>query len=117
MDSDRAKAYQKLYKTRNLELRKQRKQKAIDYYGGKCFCCGENGLAFLTIDHMEENGAEHRRQIAPNFKGTVPGGEHFYRWLENNGWPNGFQTACFNCNIAKHWNNGICPHQNIHSGV
>lgn len=25
--------------------------------------------------------------------------------------PEGFQTLCYNCNIGKHRNGGICPHQ------
>lgn len=110
---DHIRAYHESYKVRNLELRTQRKKAAMDQYGGKCFCCGETDIRFLTIDHINEDGAEHRRKIAPDFKGTVPGGEHFYRWLAKNDWPFGLQVACYNCNIAKHWNNGICPHQDI----
>lgn len=117
MDTDIAKAYQISYKPRNLKLRIQRKRNAINQYGGKCFCCGESDIRFLTIDHIKENGAEHRREIAPDFSGKVPGGEHFYRWLAKNDWPSGLQTACYNCNIAKHWNNGICPHKDVRHGV
>jgi len=101
-------------KAHNLSQRIDRKQRVIDYYGGKCLCCGEDGLSFLTIDHINEDGAEHRRGIASNFNSRVPGGDHFYRWLESNNFPDGFQTLCYNCNIGKHLNGGACPHR---SGV
>ena len=99
------------YNLRNLLSKKHRKQRVMDYYGGRCACCGESGLSFLTIDHIAENGAEHRKQIAPNHQGKGLSGDLFYRWLEKNNYPDGFQTLCYNCNIGKHRNGGICPHQ------
>jgi hypothetical protein len=27
------------------------------------------------------------------------------------GFPDGFQTLCFNCNVGKYKNGGVCPHQ------
>ncbi len=100
------------YKCSGLQQRLARKKRVIDYYGGKCLCCGESGLIFLTIDHIAENGAEHRRQISPGLKNRAPGGDNFYRWLETHCMPDGFQTLCYNCNIGKHRNGGICPHRN-----
>ena len=105
------------YNLYNLLPKKHRKQRVMDHYGGKCLCCGETGLLFLTIDHVDENGAEHRKEISPNFKGKGRSGDLFYRWLEENNYPDGFQTLCFNCNIGKHWNNGVCPHQQTNFGV
>ena len=29
----------------------------------KCQCCGENHYEFLTIDHINGDGAKHRREI------------------------------------------------------
>ena len=107
----------KKYNSRNLLLKKHRKQRVMDYYGGKCLCCGETGLLFLAIDHIDGNGAEHRRQIAPNHKCRGPFGDLFYRWLEKNNYPSGFQTLCHNCNIAKSWNGGICPHKQANDCV
>lgn len=95
----------------NLSTKKQRKLKIMDHYGGKCLCCGEAGLTFLTIDHIDENGAEHRRQM-PGLHGDL-----FYRWLEKNNFPDGYQTLCYNCNIGKHRHNGVCPHQHVNNGV
>lgn len=88
-------------KKRNAEERK----KVIYHYGGnppKCKCCQESTYEFLCLDHVYNNGAEHRKQI---------GGITMYRWLIKNNFPkNGFQVLCNNCNIAKA-NYGICPHE------
>ena len=87
------------------------KRQVMDAYGGRCACCGETELIFLTIDHINNDGAEHRRQIAAE-KGTtwLQGGRETYRWLRDNGFPEGFQVLCANCNCGKHWNGGVCPH-------
>ena len=116
-NTDGKKLYRELNKTQSSKLRQDRKRRVIDHYGGECLCCGESCLLLLTIDHINEDGSEHRRQIAPNFKGRSPGGDHFYRWLETNDLPDGFQTLCYNCNIGKHRNGGVCPHVNIENGV
>lgn len=83
-------------------------------YGGPiCKCCGENLLMLLTIDHINENGAAHRREIFGNpdsRKGRGTGG-NMYVWLRARGYPEGYQVLCFNCNVGKHLNKGICPHQ------
>lgn len=80
------------------------KAKIIEEYGGKCACCGEAHFAFLTIDHINNDGAEHRRQ-------GVGHGKSFYQWLIRNDFPkDNFQLLCMNCNFAKgHY--GVCPHQ------
>lgn len=81
----------------------------IAIYGGKCACCDCDTPEFLTIDHIDETGAEHRRTLA---KGKKPrGGTDFYYWLKKNDFPkDNFQLLCMNCNTAKHFF-GVCPHQ------
>ena len=73
-------------------------------YGGQCTCCGEKEIIFLTIDHINGDGNQHRKQ--QKMKGAV-----FYRWLRKNNFPNGFQVLCRNCNWGKYANGGLCPHQ------
>ena len=34
-----------------------------------------------------------------------------YSWLIRNNYPEGFQVLCYNCNLGKAHNNGICPHK------
>jgi len=76
----------------------------LKHYGGnppKCACCGETEIKFLTIDHINGFGNRHRKQIKKNL----------YLWLKENGYPKeGFQVLCFNCNMGKNRNDGICPH-------
>jgi hypothetical protein len=52
---------------------------------------------FLTIDHIENNGAEHRRQQ----RNGQNKGHDIYAWLRKNNYPEGFQVLCYNCNCAK----------------
>lgn len=83
------------------------KKRTMDQYGGACVCCGEAELDFLTIDHIHEDGAAHRREIGP----TKKSGVHFYLWLKKNEYPSGFQVLCMNCNLSKHNNDGLCAHK------
>jgi hypothetical protein len=91
------------------------KREVMNAYGGACTCCGETELVFLTIDHVDGNGAEHRREMAAERGNGATeysqAGARTYRWLRNNGFPEGFQVLCANCNCGKHWNGGVCPHQ------
>jgi DNA-directed RNA polymerase subunit RPC12/RpoP len=76
-------------------------------YGGyRCGCCGETEPLFLTIDHVENDGARMRAD-----KTHGRGGTQFYQWLRINNFPRGFQVLCVNCNIGKHRNGGVCPHK------
>ena len=79
------------------------RHQCIEAYGGwRCACCGETAPEFLQIDHINNDGAEHRREIG--------GGNATFWWLIKNGFPEGFQVLCANCNYAKaHY--GICPHK------
>ena len=77
------------------------------YGGGRCQCCSEKIIHFLSIDHINENGAEHRKEIGNRT------GISFYSWLKTNNFPRRYQTMCHNCNTGKHINNGMCPHKKI----
>ena len=83
---------------------KSLRQTIIAAYGSKCACCGEDEFLCLTIDHINNDGAERRR----NEHGRGP---KFYRWLIANEYPSDFQVLCWNCNIAKYKNGGTCPHK------
>ena len=74
-------------------------------YGGECACCGESIKEFLTIDHINGDGAKDRK-----IRGV---GHTFYRWLRKNNWPQGrLQLLCWNCNCSK-GTRGYCPHVEI----
>jgi hypothetical protein len=80
-------------------------------YGKTCKCCGEKNIEFLTLDHINGGGNKHRKEL----KST--GGVGFYHKLIKLGLPEGFQTLCFNCNLASHHNGGVCPHQSGENNV
>lgn len=76
----------------NLKL----KLETMEAYGGvKCACCGVSNHHCLNIDHIENNGSEHR-------KVTGGGGQKTYLWLKENDYPPGYQVLCFNCNFLKY---------------
>ena len=70
-----------------------------------CACCDEKEYQFLTIDHVDNDGAEHRKLI-----GLRGRGGNIYHWLKRNGFPPGFQVLCYNCNCSKGFY-GECPHK------
>jgi hypothetical protein len=67
------------------------KLEVFSHYGNKCACCGIDKIECLTIDHINNNGAEHRKQI----------GTEIFPWLRKNNYPEDFQILCYNCNYAK----------------
>lgn len=94
---DKMRLYRKNHK---IKLRAE----TFNAYGGAlCNCCGETGLPFLTLDHINGNGAEERK--ATNSRG----GYAFYALLRTKGFPPGYQVLCFNCNMGRYIN-GVCPH-------
>jgi len=87
------------------------RQVVLDHYGRKCACCGESIERFLCIDHINNDGNKHRREI-----GAGTGGSAFYLWLIKNQFPVEFQTLCYNCNNGKRFT-GNCPHQEMENMV
>ena len=80
------KVYDAVYKVRVL----------THYSSGKLSCvrCGEGDIACLTIDHINGGGHQHRKAV----------GSHFYHWLIKQGFPEGYQTLCMNCQLRKKHN-------------
>jgi hypothetical protein len=85
-----------------------RKLEAIRRYGPSCACCGEDRYQFLTVDHSNHDGAQHRALITGDAR---KGGAAFYLNMERAGWPDwpGLRILCANCHMAIDlW--GGCPH-------
>lgn len=70
------------------------------YYGQLCICCGETERAFLTVDHVNGDGADWRNTGKANLQALVIA----------EGFPEKYQVLCWNCNCAKGMRGG-CPHQ------
>ncbi|MDG6898112.1 MAG: hypothetical protein JRN24_00095 [Nitrososphaerota archaeon] len=79
-------------KKTNRELR----AKVIAGYGNRCICCGESRLKFLNVDHVDGN--DGRR------------GAYLLRYIIRHNFPPQYRVLCFNCNLGREMNGGICPH-------
>ena len=84
----------------DAKYRKKLREEVINSYGGKCKCCGENKLPFLCLDHVNNDGNIHRKEV---------GRTMVYQWARKNNYPDSLQVLCHNCNMAKR--DGVCPHQ------
>jgi hypothetical protein len=58
----------------------------------KCPYCEEEDLDILDIDHIKNDGSEHRR------KERLSGGESTYRWIKKHNYPKDFRILCHSCN-------------------
>lgn len=97
--ADRARQYRNQKK-----YRQKLKLEIITFYGGKCNCCGISELEFLTIDHIDQSGAEHRKTF-------TSGGGALYRIIKQENFPlNKYQVLCFNCNFSAYLGQGKCIH-------
>lgn len=91
----RVRAIRSAETTEQRRAYKQRlKMACLNSYGGPvCVGCGENNHECLAIDHIANDGAEHRR--------SDRGAKNTYDWLRVRGYPPGFQVLCGNCNYLK----------------
>lgn len=86
----------------------------FERFGGECLCCGETEPAFLTVDHIANDGAAHKRRLASGH-GAKFAHRHISTYtmildLIRRGWPvDEVQVLCMNCNLAKR-RLGYCPH-------
>ena len=106
-----ARSWQAKNRGRYLVSRRRRYAALVDQiqeaYGRKCTCCGEAEKGFLTIDHVNGDGAAHRREVnGSNYNGSM-----VYRQIVAQGFPDTFQLLCFNCNLGRAKNGGVCPHR------
>lgn len=94
----------------NRAYRQRIKDKVFDLLGRACVCCGEKEPTFLTLDHKNNDGAEHRRELGAQHGASST--DKVWRWLTLN--PEEayrFQILCYNCNCGKRDNGGVCPHK------
>jgi len=104
-------AYYATHKELYLDHSRKLRRDVLAAYGGRCACCGEATPEFLGIDHVNNDGESHRRELAGY-------GRSIYRWLKMNGFPQDgrFQLLCHNCNISKGCYGG-CPHNGPVPGI
>lgn len=80
-----------------------KKLKALQHYSQSeipfCACCKIENLEFLTFDHINGGGSQHRKTV-----------KDMAWWLNREKFPPGFRVLCLNCNGAMGFY-GYCPHQ------
>lgn len=101
-------------KLRIAAVQKRHKDKlrnqAVAILGSACVCCGETLTEFLTLDHKNDDGANHRKE-----KGSKAFGTGLYRLIIIDPVIRAmFQLLCWNCNCAKGIH-GLCPHERLHA--
>lgn len=100
------------YQKAEREYLQRLRDAAYEAYGGyRCSCCGETEKMFLSLDHVNNDGADHREMISGSRRGNGTG-KSFFLWLKRFNYPKGLlQVLCMNCNMGRYRNNGICPHK------
>ena len=87
-----------LCSARHNEYNHSFRLKVLTHYGNgqlKCVQCGFSDERALSIDHINGGGNQHRKQSGC---GT---GIRLYFWLRKEGYPEGYQTLCMNCQFMK----------------
>jgi len=93
-------------KRKNRQRREQHKilqRQFLEMYGGVCMCCGEKDIRFLTLDHVNGNGSADRRERS---RAAI------LREALSDLNTEKYQILCYNCNMGKAINDGVCPHHN-----
>ena len=80
------------------ENRRRRRKIVLERYGTACVWCGFDDERALQIDHIDDSGAEQRKEKGRSFSGGW-----FYQHLIKLGLPDGYQTLCANCNTIKEY--------------
>lgn len=94
------------YNERTRNIWRKLRIEVFEHYGWTCKCCSETIKAFLSLDHINNDGYLDR-----NPGGSKKSGKELYLMVKRNNFPDTFQTLCMNCNWGKKVNNGKCPHE------
>lgn len=95
-------------KEKKRQYAQNSKIKCLEAYSNgsiRCACCGEDTIEFLSLDHKNNDGHKDRKKYGS--------GSNLYTKLRVRGFPDKerIQVLCFNCNMGKATNGGICPHK------
>ncbi len=95
---------------KNKENNRKRKFKVLTHYGpdGHLGCCWKGcfigDIDMLSLDHINNDGAKHRKELNNGVDRKDLGCRVVYRDVEDRGFPPGFQTLCFNHQMKKQFN-------------
>jgi len=91
------KEFEAKHKTASSEYKWRLRLNIIEGYGGKCELCGEDNPHSLTIDHIDGNGSEERKDFPDSCK--------LYKKLRDENYPkDNYRLLCYNCNCALGFN-------------
>lgn len=90
----------------DLSYRLRLKLRFFDLYGKICNCCGQTDPRFLTLDHVNNDGAAHRKLVGNDSSGAMRVATEKHR-------PDLYQILCYNCNMGRAANKGLCPHNSL----
>lgn len=82
------------------ERRLRIKAELVAGYGGKCTCCGETSIEFLTLEHLNGGGRAHR---------AIKDSLAIFNEVIKSNFPSEYTILCMNCNFAKRFGKE-CPH-------
>ena len=95
------------YNEAKSEYRFKLKIAALTHYSKGTLCCAlcgfDEDVDGLCLDHIADDGAEHRRGLGVGSMTSVGNraGTTLYERLKALGWMAGLQVLCFNCNAIK----------------
>lgn len=77
----------------------------IKAYGEICSCiyCNERNPKFMQLDHVNNDGAAHKKSMNWNRGGSN------YLWAVRNNFPDRLQLLCANCHQVKTFSGGCTP--------
>jgi hypothetical protein len=92
------------FSSKTTKKYKESREECIKNYGAKCKCCGTSTAKYLQLDHVNNDGKEHRRYLYGRNKGS-----DLYTWACRNNFPSMLQLLCANCHQAKTHHGGCSP--------
>lgn len=78
--------------------------RAVEALGGECFCCGDRCPRRLSIDHINNDGAEKRQ----GRNGNRERGADFYRRIVRGELTDDVRLACYSCNCSRNGHDEPC---------
>jgi len=84
-------------KQKRRQQRDKIKEEVLSHYGNgqlACVKCNFRDIRALSLDHIRGDGNEEKRRLHKV-------GIDLYIYLKKNGYPEGYQTLCMNCQFIK----------------
>jgi hypothetical protein len=83
-------------------IRRGRNRKTVvAAYGGKCTLCEENDIRCLSLDHINNDGAQDRKRENGKKMGSIAFYAKLYKEVESGILREDLELLCFNCHARK----------------